>query len=311
MLPEYLDIHPQIAAALHEGAAVVALESTIISHGLPWPDNLQCAHQLEQTIRDRGAWAATIAIRRGRIKIGLDEAELEHFARADNITKVSRRDLAMVLSSGLDGATTVAGTMICAHLAGIRIFATGGIGGVHRGAEYSMDISADLNELGRTPVAVVCAGAKSILDLPKTLEVLETQGVPVVGFGTDEFPAFYLRSSGLPVDYRIDSAAEAARLIAAQQSLQPASGVLISVPIPPSRALASDEVGAWIAQALDDAADQGVSGKAVTPFLLARIVTLSGGRALAANLALAENNAGVAADIACALACALATGVPQ
>jgi pseudouridine-5'-phosphate glycosidase len=302
MISEYLDIHPQVAAALQKGAPVVALESTIIAHGLPWPDNLQCAQRLEQTIRAGGAVPATIGISRGRIRIGLDERELEHFARADNIIKVSRRDLAVVLARGLDGATTVAGTMICAHLAGIRVFATGGIGGVHRGAQNSMDVSADLTELGRTPVAVVCAGAKSSLDLPKTLEVLETQGVPVLGFGSGEFPAFYLHSSGLPVDYRVDTAAEVAGIIATQQQQQLTSGLLIGVPIPQHQALAADEVERWIAQALAEAEQQGVSGKAITPFLLARIATLSDGRALQANLALVDNNARVAADIACSLA---------
>ena len=302
MTTNYLDIRPDIASALTGGTAVVALESTIIAHGLPWPDNLQCAHALEAIVRDAGAIPATIGICQGRIKIGLNDSELEHFAQSEDIVKLSRRDLAAVLSKGLDGATTVAATMICAHLAGIRVFATGGIGGVHRGANKTMDISADLTELARTPVSVVCAGAKSILDLPKTLEVLETYGVPVLGYASDEFPAFYLRSSGLPVDHRANSAAEIAEIIETHKQLNLASGTLVTVPIPEQFALPEDDVENWIEQALAEADRNHISGKAITPFLLERIVTLSEGRALQANLELVKNNTKVAAEIAKALA---------
>ena len=294
-------VRSDIAEALAAHKPVVALESTIIAHGLPWPDNLQCAQQLEAIVHAHGAQPATIGICRGHITIGLNAAELEHFAHSDQIHKVSRRDLATVIAQGRDGATTVAATMICAHLAGIQVFATGGIGGVHRDAEHSFDISADLTELARTPVTVVCAGAKSILDLPKTLEVLETQGVPVLGYQSDEFPAFYVRSSGLTVDSRIDSAQDAARIITLRRELKLAGGEIIAVPIPESQALPADEVEHWIEQALHEAERAGISGKDSTPFLLARLAALSKGRALQANLALVENNAAVAAQIAVAV----------
>lgn len=305
MKTDLLDYSGEVQTALQSGQAVVALESTIIAHGLPWPQNLQCAQRLEAIVRAHDAVPATIAVLGGRIKIGLSAAELDYLAQGQQqgkqIAKLSRRDLAIVLARQADGATTVAGTMLCAHLAGIRVFATGGIGGVHRGAEQSFDISADLSELGRTPVTVVCAGAKSILDLPKTLEVLETQGVPVIGYGTDEFPAFYQRSSGLPVDTRVDTPVQAADLIRRQHQLGLQTGLLITVPISSTAAIADEQAEAWIEQALQDATAQGISGKASTPFLLARIVALSGGQSLQANLALVENNTRVAAQIAVAL----------
>lgn len=305
MKTDLLDYSGEVQTALQSGQAVVALESTIIAHGLPWPQNLQCAQRLEAIVRSHDAVPATIAVLGGRIKIGLSAAELDYLAQGQQqgkqIAKLSRRDLAIVLARQADGATTVAGTMLCAHLAGIRVFATGGIGGVHRGAEQSFDISADLSELGRTPVTVVCAGAKSILDLPKTLEVLETQGVPVIGYGTDEFPAFYQRSSGLPVDTRVDTPVQAADLIRRQHQLGLQTGLLITVPISSTAAIADEQAEAWIEQALQDATAQGISGKASTPFLLARIVALSGGQSLQANLALVENNTRVAAQIAVAL----------
>ena len=305
MKTDLLDYSGEVQTALQSGQAVVALESTIIAHGLPWPQNLQCAQRLEAIVRAHDAVPATIAVLGGRIKIGLSAAELDYLAQGQQqgkqIAKLSRRDLAIVLARQADGATTVAGTMLCAHLAGIRVFATGGIGGVHRGAEQSFDISADLSELGRTPVTVVCAGAKSILDLPKTLEVLETQGVPVIGYGTDEFPAFYQRSSGLPVDTRVDTPVQAADLIRRQHQLGLQTGLLITVPISSTAAIADEQAEAWIEQALQDATAQGISGKASTPFLLARIVELSGGQSLQANLALVENNTRVAAQIAVAL----------
>ena len=297
----YLDIQPELQQALNQKQPVVALETTIISHGLPWPTNLQCAKNLQTTIRKAGALPATIGIIQGKIKIGLSERELEHFARADNIIKVSRRDLATVIAQKQDGATTVAATMICAHLTGIKVFATGGIGGVHRGAESSFDVSADLLELARTPVTVVCAGAKNILDLPKTLEVLETQGVPVLGYGTDEFPAFYLRRSGLAVDARLDSATDIAEIIATRKQLGLGGGTVVAVPIPEEQALPAEEFEQWLQTALSEADAASISGKETTPFLLTRIAELSQGRTLPANLALVENNAKHAAIIARAL----------
>ena len=297
----HLAIHPDVARALNQGRPVVALESTIIAHGLPRPDNLACARMLETTVRNAGVTPATIAIAGGKIKIGLTDQELQRFADSDNIAKVSRRDIAAVLASGGDGATTVAATMICAAIAGIQVFATGGIGGVHRGAEASLDISADLSELGRTPIAVVCAGAKSILDLPKTLEVLESWGVPVLGFGTGSFPAFYVRATELPVDRQVNSAVEAARIIKLQHELGLANGLVIAVPVPQEHALSRNEVETWISAALGEAQNAGITGKAITPFVLSRINTLSEGRALQANLALVNNNVRIAADIAKAL----------
>ncbi len=294
-----LSFSPEASAALAAGQPVVALESTVIAHGLPRPHNLQLAQRLEAIIREQGATPATIAFLEGQVKIGLTDAELHYLANADNVLKVSRRDFPLAAARQLDGATTVAGTMIAAAWAGIRVIATGGIGGVHRGDRA--DVSADLPELERTSAAVVCAGAKSILDLPATLEWLETAGVPVIGFGTDEFPAFYSRSSGLRLEARADNPAEAAALIRAKWTLELAGGVLIVVPIPNEAALPNDVVEQAIAQALSEAEAQGVKGKRLTPFLLARVARLTGGASLRANLALLENNAKVAAQIAAAL----------
>ena len=298
----HLSIEAEVAEALAAGRPVVALESTIIAHGMPYPSNLETARAVEAIIREEGAVPATIAILGGRIRIGLDAAGLEAVARMPDMAKISRRDLPVILSTGGDGATTVAATMLCAHLAGIGVFVTGGIGGVHRGAEETFDISADLEELARTPVAVVCAGAKAILDLPKTLEYLETRGVPVIGMGTDVFPAFYCRTSGLTLDHRCDTAEEAAAIIAMQAELPSGAGLVIANPIPESDALDREDVDRAIETALTDAADQGISGKEVTPFLLARLVEITGGRSLDANVALVKNNARVGARIAVALA---------
>jgi pseudouridine-5'-phosphate glycosidase len=303
-----LDVSEEVATAQSEGRAVVALESTIISHGMPYPENLRTAREVEQVVRDHGAVPATIALIEGRLKAGLDEAALEALAKPGDVAKASRRDLAALVARGATAGTTVASTMYIAALAGIPVFATGGIGGVHRGAELSFDVSADLLELGSTPVTVVCAGAKSILDLPKTLEVLETHGVPVVGVGTDEFPAFFSRTSGLPVAHRVEDAAGLARLVAAQQRLGLTGGVLVANPIPEADALASEEIDGIIEQALGDADAQGVKGKDVTPYLLARINELTGGRSLTANVALIRNNAAFAADLSVALSAMTAHG---
>ncbi len=294
-----LDILPSVRDALDQNLPVVALESTLITHGLPYPENLSTAQQLEVTVREHGATPATIAILGGRIRVGLDAAELAYLARAEGVRKVSRRDLPIVVAQGGDGATTVAATMIVARLAGIRVFATGGIGGVHRG--HPFDVSADLPELARTPVVVVCAGAKAILDLPLTLEWLETHGVPVLGYGTDTFPAFYTRSSGLPVDVRVDTPEEVATIARCKWSLGLDGGLLVTVPCPPEQAMPSAPVEAAIEQALEEAEREGVRGKAVTPYLLARVTELTGGESMAANIALLRNNAAVAAQIAAAL----------
>ncbi|MCC6250082.1 MAG: pseudouridine-5'-phosphate glycosidase [Rubrivivax sp.] len=305
---------PAVAAALAAGRPVVALESTIVAHGMPWPQNLETARAVEAVVRAHSAEPATIAVIDGRIRVGLDGASLERLARAGpQALKVSRRDLPAVLAEGAAstsaapsalpiGATTVAGTMICAALAGIEVFVTGGIGGVHRGAATTFDISADLQELARTSVVVVCAGAKSILDIGLTLEYLETHGVPVLSCGQDEFAAFYVRDSGFEADYRIDDAAAQARFVRTKWSLGLAGGVLLSTPVPEAAALPRAVVDGWIEQALHDAAAQGITGKAVTPFLLARIAELSGGRSLEANIALVKHNAEVGARLAAALA---------
>jgi pseudouridylate synthase len=281
---------------------VVALESTIISHGLPAPLNLETARQLEAELRAGGAVPATVALMDGRIRVGLSGEDLDRLAGEEKVAKVSRADLPAVLAAGAIGATTVAATMICAALAGIRVFATGGIGGVHRGAAESFDVSADLQELGRTPVAVVCAGAKAILDLPKTLEVLETLGVPVIGYGCDSLPAFYSRDSGLAVPLRCDTAAEIAQVMAAKWELGLGGGLVIANPIPAEQEIPAAEVAAWIDAALAEAGRQGIRGKEVTPFLLARLEALSGGASLEANVALVLNNARLAAAIAAAYA---------
>ncbi|MBN1936452.1 MAG: pseudouridine-5'-phosphate glycosidase [Anaerolineae bacterium] len=294
-----LDILSSVRAALDRNRPVVALESTLISHGLPYPENLSTARRLEATVRANGATPATVAILGGRIKVGLDADELARLARSENVRKVSRRDLPIVVAQKRDGATTVAATMIVAALAGIRVFATGGIGGVHRG--HPFDVSADLPELARTPVVVVCAGAKAILDLPLTLEWLETHGVPVLGYGTDTLPAFYTRSSGLSVDARVDTPGEVAEIVRAKWSMGLGGGALVTAPCPFEQAMPPDRVEAAIQEALDQAEREGVRGKGVTPYLLARVAELTGGESMAANIALLENNAALAAQIAAAL----------
>jgi pseudouridine-5'-phosphate glycosidase len=297
-----LQIAPAVASALAEGRAVVALESTIITHGMPWPANLETARGVEDAVRAEGATPATIAVLDGTLRVGLTDDQLADIAARKGAAKASRRDLSAVVARGQTAGTTVAATMFLAARAGIAVFATGGIGGVHRGAEETFDISADLLELGRSPVAVVCAGAKSILDIPKTLEVLETQGVPVVGFGTNRFPAFYARDSGEPLEHRFDTPAELAALIAAHRRLDLPSGILIANPVPQADALPADEMDRIIRAAVAEARAQGISKKDVTPFLLGRIVELTGGRSLAANIALIRNNARLAARIAVDLA---------
>jgi pseudouridylate synthase len=295
-----LFIREDVAAALQGGRPVVALESTVIAHGLPRPQNLETAHKMEAAVREEGAIPATIAIIEGRMVAGLSSEQLTTFAASDGIAKVSRADLAAVLASRQTGATTVAATMLIAARAGIRVFATGGIGGVHRGAELSFDISADLPELARTPVAVVCAGAKAILDLPRTLEVLETLGVPVVGYGTNKFPAFYVEDSGLPLQSRVDVAAKAARLMQAHWDVGFTSGIVFCNPPPSGSALRKQEVDAWVARALESATAAGIRGKAVTPYLLDYLAKASEGQTLQTNVALLVQNARVAAQIASA-----------
>lgn len=297
---ELLRIDDSVRQALEQNQPVVALESTIIAHGLPWPNNLELAKQLELTIREQGATPATIGLCSGRIVVGMSEVELERFARGNEIAKVSRKDLATILARKADGATTVAGTMICAALAGIRTFATGGLGGVHRGAERTWDVSADLTELAKSRVAVVCSGAKSILDLAATLENLETLGVPVIGFRTDELPAFQARSSGLRLDARVDSERAAATIMRTRDQLQIAGGEVIANPIPNRDAIPMSELDVWIDTGLAQASAQRIKGKALTPFLLQSIAELSGQRSVAANEALVLNNAALAARIAIA-----------
>ena len=300
---KYLDISPEAKAALEAGKPVVALESTIISHGMPYPKNVETALLVEQTLRDNGAVPATIAVIGGRLKAGLSKEEIEYLGKTGRgVAKASRRDLPALVARGADGATTVTTTMIIAHMAGIQVFATGGIGGVHRGAETTMDISADLEELAQTPVMVVCAGAKSILDLGLTLEYLETKGVPVIGYGTEELPAFYTRKSGFGVDYRVDSPEELAAMFAAQRDLGYKGGMLVTNPIPEEYAMPKDVIDAAIEQALRECKEQGVHGKETTPFLLARVVELTGGDSLESNIQLVLNNARVAARTAAALA---------
>ena len=296
--PRWLHLHPDVQKALAHNQPVVALESTLITHGLPYPVNKDTAQSLERAVRERGAVPATIAILQGRVHVGLTAAELESLARAQGVRKCSRRDLPLVLAGKLDGATTVAATMFLAHAAGIRVFATGGIGGVHRG--HPFDVSADLDELGRTPVTVVCAGAKAILDLPLTLEVLETKGVPVVGYRTSEFPAFYTRTSGLPVDIRCESPREVAALMKARDDLGLPAGILVTVPVPEDHELPRETAEEAIHGALAEAESRGIRGKEVTPFLLARVSELTGARSRDANVALLMNNAQVAAGIASA-----------
>ena len=299
---KYLDISPEVKQALAEGKPVVALESTIISHGMPYPKNVETSMLVEKTIRDNGAVPATIAIIGGRLKAGLSAEEIEYLGKSGRkVAKASRRDMAAIVARGADGATTVTTTMIIAHMAGISVFATGGIGGVHRGAETTMDISADLEELGSTPVMVVCAGAKSILDLGLTLEYLETKGVPVIGYGTDELPAFYTRRSGFGVDYRVDSPEELAAMFKAQQGLGMKGGMLVTNPIPEQYAMDKEVIDAAIDQAIAESREKGIHGKETTPFLLARVVELTGGDSLESNIQLVLNNATVAAKTAAEL----------
>ena len=296
-----LDLHPEVAAALADGRPVVALESTIIAHGMPFPRNVETALAVEAEVRAQGAVPATIAVVDGRLRAGLAQAEIEAFGRAGpGIAKASRRDLPFLLAQRRTGATTVAATMIVAALAGIRVFATGGIGGVHRGAETSFDVSADLQELAQTPVAVVCAGAKAILDLGLTLEYLETHGVPVIGYGTNRLPAFYTRDSGFALEHRLDDPEAVARVMHAQWQLGLKGGLVIANPIPAALEMPRAVIDAAIVQALAEAAAQGIHGKASTPFLLDRVATLTGGHSLDSNIALVLNNARLGAWVAVA-----------
>ena len=293
-------IRADVDQALRMGLPVVALESSLISHGLPFPRNLETALAMQEAVRSEGATPATIAVLRGQVTVGLDYSQLEHLSKAKGVRKCSRRDLPIVVGMQLDGATTVAGTMVVARRVGIRVFATGGIGGVHRG--HPFDVSADLQELARTGVIVVCSGAKMILDLPLTLERLETLGVPVVGYGTDEFPAFYSRGGGLPVDVRVDSPEEVAAIAGARATTGLTGGVLVVVPVPEEDELPVDEAENAIEEATRQADESNVAGKALTPFLLARVSELTGGRSIRANVSLLVNNARVAAAIARAMA---------
>ena len=299
---KYLDLSPEVAEALANGKPVVALESTIISHGMPYPQNVETALRVEQTIREGGAVPATIAVIGGRLKAGLTQDQIEYLGKKGrDVIKASRRDLPVLVARGKDGATTVTTTMIIAAMAGIKVFATGGIGGVHRGAETTMDISADLEELAKTPVMVICAGAKSILDLGLTLEYLETKGVPVIGYGTEELPAFYTRRSGFKVDYRIDTPEELAAAFRTKLEMGLEGGMLVTNPIPEEYSMDPDRINSAISQALEEAASQGIHGKETTPFLLARIKDITGGDSLASNIQLVLNNARLAAKTAALL----------
>ncbi len=301
MLNKYLDVNPEVAQAVAEGRPVVALESTIISHGMPYPQNVETALKVEQIVRDNGAVPATIAILGGRLKAGLTAEEIEYLGKTGtNVTKASRRDVAVLVAKGMDGATTVTTTMMIAHMAGIRIFATGGIGGVHRGAEKTMDISADLEELANTPVMVICAGAKSILDLGLTLEYLETHGVPVIGYGTKELPAFYTRKSGFGVDYELDTPEELAKAFKVQHELGLKGGMLVTNPIPEEFAMDFDVINRAIDEAIAQSVKDGIHGKASTPYLLAKVKDLTGGDSLESNIRLVFNNAALAAKTAAA-----------
>ena len=297
-----LDLSPEVKEALEHGAPVVALESTIITHGMPYPENVSTARAVEDAVRSGGAVPATIVVLGGRIRVGLSGDEIEKLGRATGVLKLSRADLGYALAMKRDGSTTVAATMICARLAGIAVFATGGIGGVHRGMEATLDVSADLDELGRTPVTVVCAGAKALLDLPRTLEYLETRGVPVVGYGTDRFPAFWSRDSGLSAPLRLDAPSEVAALVAAQRRLGLGGGVLVANPVPAGAEIPAGEIAGFIDTAVAEASRQGIGGKGVTPFILSRMLELTGGRSLRTNVALILNNARLAAEIAVAMA---------
>ena len=298
----HLDLSAPVEEALRQDRPVVALESTIISHGMPYPKNVETALRVEETVRQNGAEPATVAVIGGRLKAGLTPEEIEYLGKTGRgVMKASRRDLPVLVAMGLDGATTVTTTMMIAHLAGIRVFATGGIGGVHRGAETTMDISADLEELAQTPVMVICAGAKSILDLGLTLEYLETKGVPVIGYGTEELPAFYTRRSGFRVDYRLDTPEDLASVFLAQRTLGIRGGMLVTNPIPEEYSMDKAVIDAAIEQALSEAAARGIRGKETTPFLLARVVELTGGDSLESNIRLVLNNAALAAKTAAAL----------
>ena len=298
-LNRFLDVNPEVAQAVREGKPVVALESTIISHGMPYPQNVETALNVEKIIRDNGAVPATIAIIGGRLKAGLTPEEIEYFGKKGTaIHKASRRDLAVLCAEGEDGATTVTTTMIIAHMAGINVFATGGIGGVHRGAETTMDISADLEELAHTPVMVVCAGAKSILDLGLTLEYLETHGVPVLGYQTEELPAFYTRQSGFGVDYRVDNPEQLAKIFKTQNDLALGGGILVTNPIPEEYSMPKAVIDAAIDEAISECNAKGIHGKETTPFLLAKVAELTGGDSLASNIRLVYNNAALAARTA-------------
>lgn len=299
MLEKYLEIKPEVAEALKEGRPVVALESTIISHGMPYPKNVETALNVEKIIRDNGAVPATIAIIKGKLKVGLTKEEIEYLGKAGHdVVKTSRRDIPFIVAKGIDGAATVACTMIIASLAGIKVFATGGIGGVHRGAQQTFDISADLQELAHTNVAVICAGAKSILDIGLTLEYLETQGVPVVGFGTKEMPAFYTTKSGFGVDYRVDTEKELAAAVKAKWDLGLDGGLVVANPIPEQYAMDHDKITKAIEEALKEASEKGIKGKETTPFLLAKVKEITGGESLDSNIQLVYNNAKVGAKLA-------------
>ena len=296
-LPDFLDVAGDVAEALSGRAGIVALESTIVSHGMPYPENVETALTVERAVRQEGALPATIAVIGGRVKIGMDESDLERMGRGSDVLKLSRADLPHAIAAGRDGATTVAATMLIAHLAGIAIFATGGIGGVHRGAERTQDVSADLYELARTPVTVVCAGAKALLDLPKTLEMLETLGVPVIAYRSDEFPAFWSRESGLKAPLRCDTPEEIARFVGVQRALGARGGAVIANPIGEAAEIPRSEMEGFIQTAVREAHESHISGKAVTPWLLERIAALSKGRSLTANIALIESNARLAARV--------------
>jgi pseudouridine-5'-phosphate glycosidase len=298
VLKKYIDISSEVVSALKENKPVVALESTIISHGMPYPVNVETALKVEEIVRGNGAIPATIGIMEGKLKVGLTVEEIEHFAKNDDIVKVSRRDIPFIIAKKLNGATTVAATMIIASLAGIKVFVTGGIGGVHRGAQQSFDISADLMELAKTDVAVVCAGAKSILDIGLTLEYLETQGVPIVGYKTEEFPSFYTRKSGFKVDYRVDTIEELANAVKIKWDLGLKGGLVIGNPIPEEYEMDYDVINRSIEDALYEAKKAGIKGKETTPFLLSKVKKLTEGKSLESNIRLVYNNAKVGAKLA-------------
>lgn len=300
-LKDLITYSDEVRGALKDGKPVVALESTIITHGMPFPQNVETARQVEADIRGEGAVPATIAIMDGRIFVGLKDTDLDRLAQAKNVMKCSRADLTFALATGCYGATTVAATMMAAHAAGLKVFATGGIGGVHKGAETTFDISADLDELSRTPVCVVSAGAKALLDIPKTLEVLETKGVPVIAFGTEELPAFWSRNSGLKAPYALNSAEEIGRLLKMRQKFADHGGVLIANPVPAADEIPQADMAVYIDEAIAAATAETITGKDVTPFVLGKILDLTGGRSLATNIALVRNNARLAAKIACQL----------